>query len=1056
MLGIGSLLHMEPNRRTTIALGLQRPVALIPPAKTPPNSKLGAKRTSVPSSLKHGGPKSPLTPPRSTNRKSATYGSTRAFANKNKAAAVQPAPPNTMATGKSKNEAIYIPSDPESDEEENGDSVIFLGARGFEGLDVSNFVQGTTKKVASGKSKNEAIYIPNDSESDDEESDDSIVFLGARTFQVMEVSRLVQGTTNRAATGKSKHEAICIPSDSEPDEEEDDDSVVEYIPQETPSRLPRRAPRSGSRPVTQMLVPPFDLVRISLIKEKSSRALKSPSPFARGSEPLTPQQTEKNPVANANATCISRSLNVLVSSGPLTPAQTPAGKGKRICNSRSEEEEEEIILLPSPPPSNPMSRNRRIAQQTAISPFQPAAPQTPPRAAAASATLGSARPPANVNPQHLPSPFCQHPSSVPQHVDRMERDAPSNAEPENPNQDEQNADLNETEPITNPRFPESEISSHLTRLWKSLVLERLPWCLDTPEGRLCKLPNGDHLTWFQTRDFVKILWGQVGRHYLRMTGHGAYADAMVQGNLLHYEMGLGKTHVAVAVLIYSRRFRIEINKQLGLNIPLKPDLIIAPRSTHSHWADHINRLSGQELTVEILQGGEKPVFSNADVIVRDFAITTIDTARNHYSRLLACLHTFQDRAKVDERLARLGWDGVIKHSNELKEQAFLAIQPFNSMTIDECQVIPNCRTQSGRTVLSLNTDNVLELSGTPAQGSLDDLQIHFTLMAIHASRRKDFSELERKHWDLDSDSLECDPRTVNPKDVLDFVDAQRFPYTHQECIITRKAICPVTGKALIPITQLHEYVVKTQRNHDQTSRTGQESVTVRRQRQSTPQPAIARNALLGNSNTGDVPFLRLPSDATIRGEVEQEGQSHEGERQCLAHIYEGIPGTSKFKAVYTILEQIPHGEKTLIFSMFPSHLDRLRSFLARSKIKYVQYDGRMSLKERDDALNTIANDGECRVMLISLKVGGIGLNITACNHIIIFDPRWNLYVEKQAIARAYRRGQTRDVHVYRIICPKTKEDGMLEAKEEKKIAIDAFIDKCALMTHIQDLSQRLN
>ncbi|RXW13052.1 hypothetical protein EST38_g12802 [Candolleomyces aberdarensis] len=947
MLGLGSLLNMEPNRRTTVASGLgllQRPVALIPPAKTPPNSKLGAKRTSASSPLEHGDPESPLTPPQSTNRKSSACGSTRAFTSKEKATPVQPAPANTMAPGKSKNEAIYIPSDSESDEEENNDSVVFLGARGFEGMNVSRFVQGTSNQVATGKSKNEAIYIPNDSDSDEEESDDSIVHL----------------------------------------------------------------------------------------RENSSRVLKSTSPFARGSAPLTPEQTGKNPVANATASYISKSLNVLPSSGLPTPGQTPAGKGKKICDSRGEEEEE-ITLLPSPPSSSSMSRNRRTAQQPAISPFQPGVPQTPPRAAATSATFGSARP-ADVNPQHLPSPFYQLPSSVFQHADGVRhesRDTPFNAEPENPSEGEQNVD-----PVGEPRFPESEISSHLTRLWKSLVLKSLPWCLDTPEGRLCELPNGDRLTWFQTRDFVRVLWGQVGRHYLRMTGHGAHADAMVQGNLLHYEMGLGKTHVAVAVLIHSRRLRKEINKQLGLDIPLKPDLIIAPRSIHSHWADHINRLSGQELIVEILQGGEEPVLSNADVI-----IATIDTARNHYSRLLACLHTFQDRAKVDERFARLGWDGVVKHSNELKEQAFLAIEKFNSTIIDECQGISNCRTQSGRTVLSLNTDNVLELSGTPAQGSLDDLQIHFTLMAIHASRRKDFSELERKHWELDSDSLECDPRTVNPKDVLDFVDAQRFPYTHQECIITRKAICPMTGQALIPITQLHEYVVKTQRNQNHTSR---ESVTIHRQRQSTPQPAIVRNALLESSDNGHVPFLRLPSNAAIRGE------------EYFARIYEGIPGTSKFKAVYTILEQIPNGEKTLIFSMFPSHLDRLRSFLARSRIKYVQYDGRMSLKERDDALNTIANDGECRVMLISLKVGGIGLNITACNHIIIFDPRWNLYVEKQAIARAYRRGQTRDVHVYRIICPKSKEDGMSEVREEKKIAIDAFIDKCALMTHIQDLSQRLN
>ncbi|KAJ2928576.1 hypothetical protein H1R20_g8519, partial [Candolleomyces eurysporus] len=641
----------------------------------------------------------------------------------------------------------------------------------------------------------------------------------------------------------------------------------------------------------------------------------------------------------------------------------------------------------------------------------------------------------------------------------------------------EDVELDEIEPTINPRFPGSEISSRLAQLW-TFVFEKLPFFLETPEGKLCRLPNADYLTWFQTRDFIRILWPQVARYYLRMTGQGTYADVMVQGNLLQYEMGLGKTHVAVAVLIYSRFFRIEINEQLGLDIPLKPDLIIAPLSTHSHWADHITRLSGLELTVEVWRGGKKPVLNNANVI-----IATIDTMRSHNSRFLDWLYAFQDWAKVDKRFVKLRWDRFVKHCEELREEAFLAVEPFNSTVIDECQVISNCGTQSGRTALSLNSDNILELSGTPAQNSLDDLQIHFTLMTIHASRRKDFSIAERKHREFYQDSSGGIP-PMKPTDVLDFVDVQNFPYAHPECIITRKAVCPNTGKVLVALTQLHEYVVKVQLNeqergnYNHMSQTTRGFVRILRQRQSTLHPVLVRNALLGSSNRkkeaaladdlssfynvhpGDAPFFHLPSNATIRGAIREvkceEGQSHEWEQQHFAHIYEDKYISSKFKAVYTILEQIPSGEKALIFSMFPSLLDILGLFLSRNKIKYVQFDGRMNLRERDDALNNITNDSEYEVMLISMKAGGVGLNITACNHVIVFDPWWNPYVEEQAIARAYRRGQTRDVHVYRIVCPKSIEDQILKVKEEKKIAIDAFTDKCARVTHTQDVNEPLS
>lgn len=107
----------------------------------------------------------------------------------------------------------------------------------------------------------------------------------------------------------------------------------------------------------------------------------------------------------------------------------------------------------------------------------------------------------------------------------------------------------------------------------------------------------------------------------------------------------------------------------------------------------------------------------------------------------------------------------------------------------------------------------------------------------------------------------------------------------------------------------------------------------------------------------------------------------------------------------------------------------------------------MNTKARDAALHTISNDPSKTIILVSLKAGGVGLNITACNHVILLDPWWNPYVEDQAIARAWRIGQTKEVHVYHLVCPETVEDRILEVQRRKKGEVEAFLEGLAVVTH---------
>jgi non-specific serine/threonine protein kinase len=110
-------------------------------------------------------------------------------------------------------------------------------------------------------------------------------------------------------------------------------------------------------------------------------------------------------------------------------------------------------------------------------------------------------------------------------------------------------------------------------------------------------------------------------------------------------------------------------------------------------------------------------------------------------------------------------------------------------------------------------------------------------------------------------------------------------------------------------------------------------------------------------------------------------------------------------------------------------------------VKYEYFDGSTSAPDREKAIRGFQDDDTCRVFLISLKAGGVGLNLTAADYVYIVDPWWNPAVEQQAIDRTHRIGQTKNIFAYRMICKDTIEDKILGLQEKKRIlAKDLIVD----------------
>ncbi len=140
----------------------------------------------------------------------------------------------------------------------------------------------------------------------------------------------------------------------------------------------------------------------------------------------------------------------------------------------------------------------------------------------------------------------------------------------------------------------------------------------------------------------------------------------------------------------------------------------------------------------------------------------------------------------------------------------------------------------------------------------------------------------------------------------------------------------------------------------------------------------------------------------------------------------------------SIAEVVEEGHKVLVFSQFTSFLAIVRERLDQEKIVYEYLDGRT--RNRAAKVERFQTDPDCPIFLISLKAGGLGLNLTAAEYVYLLDPWWNPAVEAQAIDRSHRIGQTQHVFAYRLICRDTVEEKILELQQKKRDLADAILN----------------
>ncbi len=182
-------------------------------------------------------------------------------------------------------------------------------------------------------------------------------------------------------------------------------------------------------------------------------------------------------------------------------------------------------------------------------------------------------------------------------------------------------------------------------------------------------------------------------------------------------------------------------------------------------------------------------------------------------------------------------------------------------------------------------------------------------------------------------------------------------------------------------------------------------------------------------------------------------------RQICAHprlvTGEYLGQSAKLERLLTDLDEVS-GEKVLIYSQFTTMLRLIEKEVQQRGYRYVYLDGQTA--DREKVVAQFQDDPDVQIFLISLKAGGVGLNLTAADYVFLFDPWWNEAVENQAISRAHRIGRKKPVIARRYLATETIEEKMLKLKEKKLALAHGVLDfdeelKALSLEELQDLLQ---
>lgn len=326
------------------------------------------------------------------------------------------------------------------------------------------------------------------------------------------------------------------------------------------------------------------------------------------------------------------------------------------------------------------------------------------------------------------------------------------------------------------------------------------------------------------------------------------------------------------------------------------------------------------------------------------------------------------------------------------DSALLSEREWDAVILDEAQYIKNADSQVAQAAFALQGRFRLTLSGTPVENRLEELwsQFHFINRGLLGGRRH-FQE----HY----------ARPIAEGDPLAL---QRLRTRVRPFLLRREK--RDVAKELPPRTDM---VARCTLSDDE--RTVYEAIK-----------AATRKDVIEQLQQGGSVMAALEALLRLR------------QAACHTGLLPGEQGnkSAKLDLLMEMLDEVvAEGHKALVFSQWTSMLDLIEPRLKAAQMNYVRLDG--TTRDRKGVVETFQDEGGPPLMLISLRAGGTGLNLTAADNVFLVDPWWNPAVEDQAADRAHRIGQQRPVLVHRLVAEGTVEERMLELQDKKRALANA-------------------
>lgn len=455
------------------------------------------------------------------------------------------------------------------------------------------------------------------------------------------------------------------------------------------------------------------------------------------------------------------------------------------------------------------------------------------------------------------------------------------------------------------------------------------------------------------------------------------------------DMGLGKTIQAIAVLL-------ESHNRGNVNTFSNPELVQA-----NVQLDMFNRASA-----------EPGKFVQASLIV--VPLSLIFNWQQELTRFAPSLFVYTHTGLYRSQSASvfhlydivLTTYGMVRNDIEMFKK-----YNFNYVILDESQNIRNPQSKAYRSVRSLNSQYRLALTGTPIENSLIDLwaQVNFLnpglLGGLKQFKKSYVLPIEKQNNALVRTKLQS---------VL-------APFFMRR---TKEEVAP----ELPTLTEVIHYTDMTdeQRSYYETIKSS------------------VRNSILFSMTNKDRGRLNI---LILRGLMQLR----------LASIHPGLLDKSygfdsgKHEELREMISQIlQEGHKVIIFSQFVRHLNLVKAFPEFDNQQILMFTGMTPDTERQGIIRRFQEEEQCRVLMMTLKAGGVGLNLTAADYILLIDPWWNPAAESQAIARAHRIGQDKKVFAYRFITKDSIEEKILVLQERKRLLADEFVQNSNPLSSFSD------